>query len=672
MNEKSNIIAVVNTKEHVALAIDITNHLVAVFNGTSGSAIIINTENETGIMIKASKDLWLFKNELENESFEIFITKLSSLKVIWEIGSKVGTQFSFSSVEVMVLEEIAAILIHLSAEWAAQLKSNVSNALNTLVRVSQKLFGLFKGSLKGFLKLLGTGVAVLYGDFLWFVGVLEGFALFFSEFQGGIGALIEKSIRFDLKLIFAAASGVELFVYIVGVLKKHFDISVILGTVLTSIEKFLHLLVVLGGKSYRGVNGLITVIYNLIGVVHKNVAIEEFIDSLLKYALSGNIEKSISEEWSKSLEVLITLLKEINVSGSLHNLLTALIELKENRFIINGFKLSDVILVLLSVGAVAYLDFVIHVLLLISAAAVEAELLISQLFLVILGYLSSSGHLVLLLIPEIESMVSSGNITEEITKKIDTQYILAEGQDISSILSRIPVIGKIYESVSASLTKISKGVWSLEKILHSSKARKIVERIEEWISSVLHITLTGEHSSNSSSSSGGQSGSGHSENCGSTSSGSESSPLESSGSASGSEGSGSENSWGSSWGVESGNSVGSSTGGSESGGIGGSGSDSSGSSASGSSGSEGSSGGLVDWSWSGPGNGGGSSGESGGGGSKGLAGGLEESSASSGGGSASVGFNSDSKHLHGHAKKHNPGEKPRTAITFLQSSSVFY
>lgn len=462
------------------------------FNGTSGVVVIINIEKGTGVYITASQTtkVWISSKQ----SFEVYFNSLTSLQIL--IDLHVGTSFTISSASSAILEIIGNLLVKLSSRIAIQIQGNAKLAITILVKIASSIRTSFTGSLRGFLKVFGSGLIVIYGDILWLVSVFEGLALFFSKVTGGLTALIKANVELNIALLLGSANGVELLVNLLLAIVARVDLSIV-AALLNSVETLIKVIVQLGGDQSTGITGVFRVISNIIAFINGSIKIDVLIGVLIEYGVetSSSIDISIS---IKGLKEVIRIQESLHSSTSIKAFITFVEQLESGSLIVRGINISKIITVLIR-GAVSGVINLVVIILLQLTAVIKAVESIASLLLHLLGLLNSRVGIRLLqrAIPGISIKVTvSGNfdIFAQIFASVNVVTIsrlILTGFDINTVLTSVPVLGQIYKAVSTSVSSASSGSLSLTTIVKSSAASSIVSEIRVWFKAAFHSYQSG-------------------------------------------------------------------------------------------------------------------------------------------------------------------------------------
>ncbi|XP_060535509.1 uncharacterized protein LOC132707620 [Cylas formicarius] len=492
VNETSQLVVIVNVTAGAALVIDLKDNIVGLFNGTSGVAIIIDFNAQIVLYITSQdSDLVWIKSK---QSIEVYFESLVSLKVFVEVSS--CKRFKLSNVSEEVLIIVNHILVRLVAGLEEQLKVSIHAGLTLLVTITKSLVVVLNGTLKGILTLVGKGLIKLKGDLQWLLNVLKGLEELVSHIKGGLEALIKAGVKLNIALLLAAENGIDLLVNLLIQIVTKIDLSAVLGSLLNTPENLLKLLIKLGGDVSSGVDGLLKVVANLIGVIEGKVDLKVLIESLIAFSVSerhGEINISIS------LQGLLEVIKLQNSthgnSKGLEGLAKFVQELISGKLVVGGVNISAIIEILVKgvvKGAKHAIELVVTVLVKLSAA-IKTAVSIPTLVLVFLAQLNSTQGVELLKKAGIDVKIdvsSNGNIIKSLLKGFDIKKLLTGGFDLYNILSSLPVVGQILGSVSASLQAASGGSLNLKAIFKSSESASISQHIKAFLEAALSINFS--------------------------------------------------------------------------------------------------------------------------------------------------------------------------------------
>ncbi|KAL3275584.1 hypothetical protein HHI36_020339 [Cryptolaemus montrouzieri] len=649
------VVAVVNITANVAIAVDLQENLAVLFNGNTGVTILIDLKAETGIYLAegSSDKLWLSTKI----SFNEYLLNLGSLKNIKDFPG--GKPFQIKSCSKEIVIKIGIVLSSLGSDLAERVKVNAQAALSIVVVIGKVLVGTLGGALSIILKKEQATELIIQGGLVKLVTLLKGLVEFSKKIEGGLEALIVADVEFKLGLVLAADSGLEILVALLSQVASKVDLSKVLAPILKSPEALLEAVVSLQQGLYTGLAGVEAVIFNTLQLVSKKISITVFIDVILQVSASGGAVSK--ERFAQVLSLVISFIQSQDDSfkSSCQKITNFLNDLKDGKLVVGGVDISAILNVVIEAAGKVTLDLVTQILVKLTAV-VGLTVALANLYLRLVFFIVSGQGLVyvLNLIPSLNLNIdfsSNKSIIAQLLSSVQVSKIITSilTLDIIGVISKLPVLGDIFNAVGTALKACGKTENDLKSAV---KGSNIVGVLFGWIrlglglgggsspsggiasqsiiggglSISLDITISG-----GSSGSGGNGGSG-----GSSGSSGGDANTSGDGSSSGS-GSGGSSSGGDS-----------SSGGSGSSGIGGSGSGSGGSgssgnagggsdSGSGGSGSSGSIGGGSGSDGSGSGSGGSAGGSSGSGGSSSGSGGSE-SSGSIGGGSGSGGSGSGS------------------------------
>lgn len=484
INKSNGEITIANIKANIVLIINFKAGIVALLDGSTGGGFIFSIDNGTGLYIESStnNNLW----RISKESLEMYLSKSISLKVI--INLNIGVKFSVSTASKAQLSLIASLMAKLSSKIALQIKSNESIGLSILVNISKSLITILNGSLKGFFSLVGEGIIKINGDLLWLQQVFIGLELVIGTMKGGIDALIEAKVKFDLAVIFGAANGIEILINILLAISGKINIALLAG-ILNSPKSLFALIAQLGGGIAVGVTGVFSVVSKLLALMDSDITIDIFLATLVEYAASkqanGDIEIDI---YIGALWEVVQYIK-INDNKDLAGFLNILIQLKQGQLIVKGINISAIISVLAGAAKVG-LTLVVSILISIGGA-VAVAISIPALLLHLIGHLTSAlGITILKGLGIIINVSLEGNILVNILKGFSVTSILKfflSGFNVVAVLKAVPGCKEIFAAVSAALSSSSNGKIKIEIVLESSLASSFVARIQAIIKTFFNI-----------------------------------------------------------------------------------------------------------------------------------------------------------------------------------------
>ncbi|KAJ8927097.1 hypothetical protein NQ314_020369 [Rhamnusium bicolor] len=400
-NAIAGLIGVVNKSSNIALIFD-SHNVAAILNGQSGVITIVDIH---------SSMIYRISNAQENgislkSGFDVYFQNLSSLQDLLNIGQQCQQKYNFSNISPSVLNEMSSDLGSLGG----------LNSLDGLKQTS-----LFTSELKGSLAFLykGKGTFKIFKSLQWFVGLNFAFAKLFDNTRESL-----QSEKLDLGPVFGASSVIEALLNFLSQIAKYEDLSKLLRRDLSSPEKWLNVIADASKASNDGVDGLITVLSNIIDVFRGKGSVSTVINSLINYnPHSDGNSFNLSQIINQALDIIQRQNELFNNFSAFEVIFNILKDLNNNNFIWNSVNIRDVIKLLEFENPREVIQTIVKI--------------ISQGIPHIIDYL--------------KNIPVYGNIVQTVLREANFSQIFTNDFNPTSFLSKLPVIGNVLRQIFTSL-----------------------------------------------------------------------------------------------------------------------------------------------------------------------------------------------------------------------------
>lgn len=426
----------VKKSQNLSIIIDVVSNSTALLEGQSGILFLIDFNSKVvfrlGYNANTSSAVWL----ASTKTFETYFYSLPSLKALSQIAVQFGSKSSLSSLSQDDDQDIHKFFL----AWG--ITDSNKEALELLASFAAQLRGKV-GTLY-----LTNGSFNSPNSLEWYIKLNLAFGILLDS-SGNLQ--LQQSLRFNLGFVFSASSGLEALIRILGQVGQRVDLTRAFPNLFSNQYRVVKLLEDVSGGSHNGLDGLITIVVNIIKFLEGRGTLITIFNSITYYNLSSDGDTNLTTVFNDALQLVESQNRLFNNSAQFHVFITILQRLNSGSFIWNNVNLSDIIKLLNATNPYGQFNATIEIIRKIAPAGVN------QFFSYVLGLLNSTQGIGALqrLFPglNLANFTGSGNILGNILQRYNVSQLFTGSSNITAALSGIPVIGPIISSTATSFGK---------------------------------------------------------------------------------------------------------------------------------------------------------------------------------------------------------------------------
>ncbi|KAH1002873.1 hypothetical protein HUJ04_008908 [Dendroctonus ponderosae] len=357
------VLILANLSSNAALAIDASNQIAVLLNGNTGAGVAINLSTLTGVYV--SSGLWL----ASKATIDLYIRNLQGgLQAL--LSNPGALRFATKNVPKAIISEINRIVSRLVINYGLATAQDVTAGLRAVLPISTGILRLLKGNLSGLLALIGSEVIVIPLDIAALLNTLIGIETVIVKAYGSLEALVAAGVLLSWSALLGASNALILLADLLLGIGRNVDVGSALGPLLSSPQSALSLIALLGGNAHVGINGLLAVLSNLVGLADNSVIVEVFLNLLVQFVgNSGHyIKADLTQVLRDSLRGLLLVIERVDASSSLNELVVVISALIGGSWTYRGVTIGTIIFKLsagVAAGGPKLLQLVVSVLVLL-------------------------------------------------------------------------------------------------------------------------------------------------------------------------------------------------------------------------------------------------------------------------------------------------------------------
>lgn len=411
---------------------DYSLQIVALFNGQTGTVTIVNITTGRIYKITYSSQtanyLWLSSKT----SFSAYFRTLSSLQELYNIGERQGQRVSIDS------QEISYIFTQFGTHLTTQ--------------ETFDLFVSFVSHLQRNLKLVyeRNSSFTTHQNIQWFLSVNLALGDLLDNANGNLSNS-DVWRHLNLTAIFNASSGVEALLSFLSQIGNNVDLAKQFSSYLSSPPRMEKLLEKLGGGSNNGLDGIITIVVNIIQTMEGHGSINKVISSIINYNASadGNND-NLTTIINEFLELAASQGRRYDSSARWAEFVKVLQSLNNQNFIFNNVNISDIIKLLRWYHPNEAIPTIIKIL-----SKFLPSRGIPQFFGFIINLLNNTNgsEVISRLLPGTDwrNLTGYGNLLQGIFRGHNLTDLFSHPCKFTSLFQNIPVFGEIIHRISGAL-----------------------------------------------------------------------------------------------------------------------------------------------------------------------------------------------------------------------------
>ncbi|XP_072383417.1 uncharacterized protein [Diabrotica undecimpunctata] len=302
----------------------------------------------------------------------------------------------------------------------------------------------------------------LPNNFEWFLKVTQSLA-YFRNFGLDITPL-----NSDCRGIFSRSSGIEVLINLLSRLGRNNDLGTFINNITSSRETALGVLKNISAGSHEGLDGLITVIVNLIELIHGQGSVDKVISSVVRLNSTSINEITVGEVIHKAIEAAEAHERNYPNNEGIKRLLTFLRELDHGTLAIKNIRILDLIKLFLSPNPIDKIRSIFHII-----SNFSPSQGIPAFFKFVTEALSNQNpSIISQLMPGFnisQFTNTNGTILQNILQGRNFTEFFSNSSNFQSALSHIPIFGQIAKQLSSAFGSDN----NLSKFLNASSFQQL-------------------------------------------------------------------------------------------------------------------------------------------------------------------------------------------------------